>query len=136
MRPGGHRSDDPTSTRYSRLRECGRLVFLAGISARRPDNTVPGVSTDETGAVRFDVGVQTSAALDNLDATLREVGLSLADVVDVTSFLVDMKDYGDYVAAWNQHFGDSVPARTTVGVQELPDPLLRIELKAIACRPD
>ena len=85
------------------------------------------------GAVTFDIRVQTRAVLDNIAALLAEVDLTLADVVDVTSFLVTMDDFEGYNEVYGEYFAaDTGPARTTVAVHQLPHPHLAIEIKAIA----
>ena len=132
---GGHLRSDPQLARYARLRRVGELLFVAGVSARRPDDSVPGVERDATGALRLDVGVQTEGCIENLGAVLASVGAGLRDVVDVTCFLVDMEGYRDFVRAWNRYFDPSGPTRTTVAVHQLPDPQLAVELKAIAKAP-
>ncbi len=133
---GGHLRGDPMLGRYAKVRRAGGLLFVAGVSARRPDDSVPGVERDADGALRLDVRVQTEGCIANLAALLGSVGAGLDDVVDVTCFLIDMKDYRGFVEAWNRHFDASGPTRTTVAVHQLPDPQLAVELKAIAMVPD
>jgi len=130
--PGGHLSGNPTLTQYARSRRVGGLLFLAGVSARRADNSVKGVSRDGAGALETDIRAQTEGCIENLRAILESEGLGLGDVVDVTVFLVSMADYGGFNEAWNRFFGASGPTRTTVAVHQLPDPQLAVELKAIA----
>lgn len=134
MATAGHRSDDTEAARYAPVREANGLVFVAGISARQVDNSVPGVSTDGAGFVQFDAAVQVDHAIRNLEAILGKVGLDLAALVDVTCYLVDMADYEDLIRIWNRWFDEAGPCRTTVAVRALPDPTLRVELKAIAAR--
>jgi len=132
---GGHLRGDPQLGRYARLKRVGELLFVAGVSARRPDDTVPGAERDADGALRLDVRVQTEGCIENLAALLARAGSGLADVVDVTCFLLDMRDYRGFVEVWNRHFDASGPTRTTVAVHQLPDPQLAVELKAIAKAP-
>jgi 2-aminomuconate deaminase len=129
---GGHLSGAPALTQYARSRRAGNLLFLSGVSARQPDNSVRGVSRGPTGAIEIDIRGQTEGCLENLRAALEAEGLHLDDVVDVTVFLVSMADYGGFNETWNRFFGASGPTRTTVAVHQLPDPQLAIELKAIA----
>lgn len=129
---GGHRSDDPRLARYATARRVGDLLFLAGLSARRPDGTVPGAATDAPRAPIRDVRVQTEGCIANLRAALAARGLGLESLVDVTVFLVSMDDYDGLVEAWNRHLDASGPTRTTVAVRALPDPQLAVEMKAIA----
>ena len=129
---GGHLSGKPELARYARARRVGSLLFVAGVSSRRPDNTIKGASVGPTGVLEIDIRAQTEGCIENLEATLRIEGLDLSSVVDVTVFLVSMADYGGFVEAWNLFFDASGPTRTTVAVHQLPDPLLAVELKAIA----
>jgi 2-aminomuconate deaminase len=118
---------------YPHLKVCGDLVFVSGTSARRPDGTIAGVDTRADGTVALDIQAQTRAVLDNIAAVLGSVGLTLADLVDVTSFLVTMDDFDGYNEVYGEYFAaDAGPARTTVAVHQLPHPHLAIEIKALA----
>ena len=133
---GGHRRDAPQLARYARARRAGGLLFLAGLSARRPDGSIPGAGAGPSGAPEPDVRVQTQGCIENLRAALAAEGLGLGSLVDVTVFLVHMADYGGFNEAWNRFFdAESGPARTTVAVHQLPDPRLVVELKAVARAP-
>jgi len=114
---------------YPHLRIAGDLVYVWGTSARRPDGVIEG-------GAEADIRAQTRAVLDNVTALLREVGLSLADVVDLTTFLVSMADFDGYNDVYGQYFQAATgPARTTVAVHQLPHPELLIEIKAVARTP-
>ena len=129
---GGHLSGAPRLTQYARARRVGDLLFLAGVSSRQPDNSIQGASRSASGAVELDIRAQTEGCIENLRSALEVEGLALADLVDVTVFLVSIADYEGFNDAWNRFFDDSGPTRTTVAVRALPDPQLAIELKAIA----
>ncbi len=62
----------------------------------------------------------------------------MTDVVEVSSFLVNMNDFAGYNAVYAEWFGGMAnpPARTTVAVHQLPHPQLLVEIKAVAsnCR--
>ena len=66
------------------------------------------------------VDAQTRQALANLDELLRGEGSSLASVVKTTVFLRHMSDFARMNEAYARAFGDSRPARSTVGVSDLP----------------
>jgi 2-iminobutanoate/2-iminopropanoate deaminase len=57
---------------------------------------------------------------DNLDAVLREAGLTLADAVKVTVFLTRSEDFPAMNAVYARRFGEHRPARSTVIVAALP----------------
>ena len=61
---------------------------------------------------------------------------TLADIVDVTTFLVNMNDFGGYNEVYAEYFSESRPARTTVAVHQLPHSHLVIEIKATAYKPE
>ncbi|TVR02592.1 MAG: RidA family protein [Deltaproteobacteria bacterium] len=122
---------------YPHLRRVGQLLFVSGLSSRRPDGTHDGVQIHADGAVTMDITAQTEACIRNLEILLAAAGATLEDVVDMTTFLVSMNDFPGYNAVYNQHFrAETGPTRTTVAVAELPHPHLLIELKAIAALPD
>ena len=118
--------------RYPHYRRAGDFIFVSGISARRTDNTIAGAAADPMGTVQFDIREQTRGVIRNLGTILEAAGASLADVVDVTAFLVDIGDFGGYNEAYGEFFSHDGPARTTVMVHQLPHPHMRIEIKAIA----
>jgi 2-aminomuconate deaminase len=67
---------------------------------------------------------------------LKETGAGLENIVDLTVFLVDMRDYKAFNEVYNEYFAQETgPSRTTVAVKELPNPRLLIEIKAIALDP-
>ncbi|MCE7004389.1 RidA family protein [Kibdelosporangium philippinense] len=110
------------------------MVFVSGTSSRRPDNTIAGADADELGTTRLDIKVQTEAVLENINVILKEVGCDLDDVVQVTTFLVNMNDFGGYNEVYGLYFDETGPARTTVAVHQLPHPHLLIEIQAIAIK--
>lgn len=121
--------------KYPHYRRVGDFIYVSGTSSRRADNTLAGVTVDEMGTTDLDIRAQTAAVLDNIDSILKEAGSSIADVVDVTSFLVNMNDFGGYNETYAQYFDYDGPTRTTVAVHQLPHPHLLIEIKAVAYKP-
>lgn len=118
--------------KYPHVKVVGDFIFVSGTSSRRPDNSFEGVEVDEMGTTKLDIRKQTRAVLENIDTILQSVGASIKDVVDVTSFLVDMNDFGGYNEVYGEFFDYNGPTRTTVAVHQLPHPHLRIEIKAVA----
>jgi 2-aminomuconate deaminase len=119
---------------YPHTKRVGDFIFVSGTSSRRPDNTIAGVEiVDEMGTKRLDAYKQTKAVLQNIDANLQKLGASLKDVVDVSSFLVNMNDFEDYNRAYAEFFNSVTgPTRTTVAVHQLPHPDLVVEIKVTA----
>nr|WMC96691.1 RidA family protein [Aminobacter aminovorans] len=120
---------------YPFLLEAGGLLFLSGVSARQKDGTIAGVSR-QAGEAIYDVAEQFRAIVTNITETLRAVDGTLSDLVDVTIFLTDMAYYPAMNREYNKWFGPDGPARTTVGVRQLPHPDMVVELKVVARRPD
>lgn len=67
-------------------------------------------------------GVEVSAerVFDNLEAVLREAGLSFRDVVKTTVYLIRAEDFAAMNAVYARRFGEHRPARATVIVAALP----------------
>ena len=119
---------------YPHVKVVGDFIFVSGTSSRKPDNSIEGVGIiDEMGTKKLDAYLQTKAVLQNIDRNLQTVGASLKDVVEVSSFLVNMNDFADYNRAYAEFFDAATgPARTTVAVHQLPHPDLVIEIKVTA----
>ena len=119
---------------YPHVKIVGDFIFVSGTSSRRADNTIAGVDIiDEMGTKKLDAYLQTKSVLENIDSNLNTVGASLKDVVDVSSFLVNMNDFADYNRAYAEFFDKKTgPTRTTVAVHQLPHPDLVIEIKVTA----
>jgi 2-aminomuconate deaminase len=123
----------PPRGAYPHLKVAGDLVFVSGTSARRSDGVIEGATTGPDGTITRDIRVQTRAVLDNIAALLGTLGLSHADLLDVTAFLVTMDDFDGYNEVYADYFSSETgPARTTVAVHQLPHPHLAIEIKATA----
>ncbi len=121
--------------KYPHVKRVGDFLFVSGVSSRKKDNTFAGVEVDEMGTTNLDISAQTAAVLENIDAILQTENASLKDVVDVTSFLVNMNDFKGYNETYGKFFDYDGPTRTTVAVHQLPHPHLLIEIKAIAYKP-
>jgi 2-iminobutanoate/2-iminopropanoate deaminase len=109
---------------YSQGISAGNELFCSGQVALDPrtGELVPG-----------DAAVQTDRVLANLGAVLAAGGMSYADVVKTTIFLVDMGDFAAVNNVYARFFDTAKPARTTVAVAALPKGAL-VEIDAIAKR--
>jgi 2-aminomuconate deaminase len=121
--------------RFPHVRRGGDFLFVSGTSSRRADNSFAGAEADEFGAVSLDIREQTHAVIQNIRDILQSVGADLSDIVEISTFLVNMNDFKGYNEVYNTYFGFDGPARTTVAVHQLPHPHLLIEIKAIAYKP-
>lgn len=122
--------------KYPHIKRAGDFLIVSGTSARRADNSIAGAEVDELGAAHLDIRAQTAAVIENVRDILRSVGADLADTVEITSYLVNMNDFGGYNEVYGKYFSDDGPARTTVAVHQLPHPHLLIEIRAVAYKPE
>jgi 2-aminomuconate deaminase len=121
--------------KFPHVKRAGDFLFVSGTSSRLPDNTFAGVEVDSMGTTNLDIRVQTTAVIENIKDILESVGAGLKDVVEISTFLVNMNDFGGYNAVYGEYFDYDGPTRTTVAVHQLPHPHLLIEIKAIAYKP-
>ncbi len=79
-----------------------------------------------------DITSQTRQTLTNIKTALEAAGASLDDVVKVTVFITDIGNFSGMNAVYTEVFGDTKPARSTVGVElALPGALVEIEATAV-----
>jgi 2-aminomuconate deaminase len=121
--------------KYPHLKQAGDFLFVSGTSARRADNTIAGVEVASRGTTRLDIRVQTRAVIENIRDILQSAGAQLHDVVEISTYLVNMDDFAGYNEVYGEFFDYDGPARTTVAVHQLPHPDLLIEIRAIAYKP-
>jgi 2-iminobutanoate/2-iminopropanoate deaminase len=109
---------------YSHVAKVGSFVTIGGTAGVDP-------ATGRLAAA--DVGSQTRQILESFRVMLDSVGSDLAHVVHVNVFLADMSDFDEMNAAYVEKLGDHRPARTVVGVRELPKPgvLVTMNLTAV-----
>ena len=109
---------------YSHIARVGTFISIGAIAGIDP----------ATGRLAGpDVASQTAQIMDSFRVMLASVGSDLAHVVHVNVFLGEMADFEAMNAAYVEKMGDHRPARTVVGVRELPKPgvLLTMNLTAV-----
>ena len=121
--------------RFPHVKVANGFAFVSGTSSRRPDNSIAGASVDSFGTTSLDIAVQTREVIKNIADILASVGASLDDLVQITTYLVTMNDFGGYNAVYAEFFDFDGPTRTTVAVHQLPHPHLLIEIQAVAALP-
>jgi len=100
----------------------GELVWVSGQVPLDP----------ATGALAADdVAGQTRACLSHVQAIVEAAGGAMADVVKTTVFMLDLAQFGAMNEVYATAFGDSPPARATVGVAALPAGA-QVEIEAVA----
>jgi 2-iminobutanoate/2-iminopropanoate deaminase len=100
-----------------------RWLYLSGQVGMAPDGTIPD-----------DVGAQAEICFANIAAILREADMAPADLVRLTTYLIDVRDRAAYMAARDRFVGAPPPASTLVVIAALADPRYRIEIEAVAAK--
>jgi len=90
------------------------------------------VGVDRQGNAPADVAEQCRLVWSNLQAQLRAVGMTLDNVVKITTILPDRADLPEYRRIRNEALGDRKPASTLI-VGGLVSPAYKVEIEAIAC---
>jgi 2-iminobutanoate/2-iminopropanoate deaminase len=107
---------------YSQAVSAGGFLFLSGQIPINP----------QTGElIVAEVKTQTRQVLKNIQAVLSAAGVTFQSVVKTTLFLKNMDDFPAVNEIYNEFFGKSLPARSTVEVGRLPKDVL-IEIDCIA----
>jgi len=119
---------------YPHARKVGDMLFLSGVGPRQPGtNAIPGgpIHDDNGEPLDYDIKAQTHAVVNNVRRIVEEAGATMDQVVDVTTFLVDMKrDFAGYNEVWAETLGKVGPTRTTLAIDALPTPIA-VEMKVI-----
>jgi enamine deaminase RidA (YjgF/YER057c/UK114 family) len=76
---------------------------------------------------------ETRAALRNIEASLKEAGCTLADVVDTSVWLRDPRDFGEMNRAYGEFFTKNQPTRSIFRIDFMFD--CRVEIKVTAYKP-
>lgn len=109
---------------YSHIAMVGEFITIGGTAAFDP-------ATGQL--VGADASVQTKRILDSFKVMLESVGSDLSHVVHINVFLLRMADFDEMNRAYVERMGEHRPARTVIGVSELPKPgvLLTMNLTAV-----
>lgn len=94
-----------------------------------------GVGLD--GTIPVAVGEQTEWALRRMEELLRIAGLDLSDLVDVTSYHVDIENtLSDFMEVKHRFIKSPFPAWSIIGVSGMARPALKVEISAVAALRD
>jgi len=105
----------------------GKLVFVSGMTARRPDGSIAGIG---------DVETQTRQVLENIKAAMQAAGGTLDDVCRVDVYIRNMEHFDVIHKVRREYFKPPLPASTMVEVTKMVSPDYLIEISAIAVIPD
>lgn len=107
---------------YSQAIQAGDFVYTSGQLGLDP----------QTGAFpEGGIKEQARQSLNNVKAILEKAGLSMANVVKTTVFLVNMEDFAEMNSVYAEFFTEPYPARSAVAVKTLPKNAL-VEIEVVA----
>jgi 2-iminobutanoate/2-iminopropanoate deaminase len=109
---------------YNHVAKVGPFVTIGGTAGVDP----------ATGKLAGpDIRSQATQILENFSVMLAAVGSDLTQVIHINVFLKSMSDFEEMNAAYVEALGNHRPARTVIGVSELPKPgvLLTMNLTAV-----
>jgi 2-iminobutanoate/2-iminopropanoate deaminase len=96
---------------YSQAVRAGNVLYASGQIPLDP-------ATGEL--VTGDFAAQARRVFSNLGAVLEAAGTDFQHVVKATVYLTNLADFQTLNGIYAEHFGDHKPARSTVGVAQLP----------------
>jgi 2-iminobutanoate/2-iminopropanoate deaminase len=101
----------------------GNTLYVAGTDG-----------TDENNKLKAGgIGPETQAALDNIQKVVKQAGFEMKDIVSVTVYLADIKDFPEMNKVYRTVMPDPKPTRATVQVAGLVNNA-RVEISAIAVK--
>jgi len=121
VEPSGHFSQGIT------VKASGTLVFLSGMTARKPDGSIAGPG---------DIEEQTRQVCENLKAAVETAGGTLDDICRVDVYIRNMEHFDRIHKIRRQYFKAPPPASTMVEVTKFTSPDYLIEINAIAVLAD
>ncbi len=106
---------------YSQAVKAGKFVFFSGQIALDPETGIKVPGGIET---------QTKRIMENLKALAADAGGSLENIIKTTVYLKNLDDFKFFNREYEKYFNGNYPARSTVGVSDLPRGV-EIEIDAI-----
>jgi len=109
---------------YNHVCKTGNFISIGGVAGINP----------ETGCLAGDtVYIQAKQILKSFQVMLESVGSNLEHIVHINIFLKKMNDFDELNKAYLEIMKNHLPARTVIGVNELPKPgvLLTMNLTAV-----
>lgn len=112
---------------YHHISKVGSAITIGGTAGFDP-------ATGELAGP--DVASQTRQILDSFQVMLESVGSDLSHVIHINVFLRDMADFEAMNLAYAERMGGHRPARTAIGVSDLPKPGIRLTMNLTAVTRD
>ncbi len=107
---------------YSRAVRAGASVYVSGSTAMTPSGLVG----------KGDPYAQTIQTFKTIEASLKQAGASLDDVVRTRIYMANIDQWQEVGRAHGEIFGNIRPATTMVEVKRLIDPDMLVEIEADA----
>ena len=108
---------------FAKAVRAGDFVFVSGQLPMGADGNI----------VQGSIETQTRQVIENIKAALEETGCGLEDIVKNTIWLEQSRDFVGFNKIYAEYFGDTPPARATVGSTLMLD--ARIEMESLAYKP-
>jgi len=108
---------------FVRVDQPKSLIFISGQLSRDENGNMVGVGS---------MLEQTRQCIRNIEKSLVAAGASLSDVVWTTVYTTDIREFKQIVAAREEFFKTDLPTSTMVGVNQLSEPGLLVEIQTIA----
>src|SRR5499426_4877163 len=105
----------------------GRMVFISGMTARRPDGSIAGIG---------DIEAQTRQVCENVKAAVEAAGGTMDDICRVDVYVRNMEHFDTIHKVRAEYFKPPLPASTMVEVSKMTSPDYLIEISAIAVLPN
>lgn len=111
---------------YNHIARVGQFISIGGTA---------GVNPITGNLAGTDISSQTRQILESFKIMLESVDSDLGHVIHINIFLKNMQDFERMNQAYIEMMGAHRPARTVIGVNELPKPgvLLTMNLTAVTC---
>ena len=101
----------------------GRLLFISGMTSRRPDGTIAGIG---------DIEAQTRQVCENIKAAVETAGGTMDDICRVDVDVRNMEHFDTIHTVRREYFKPPAPASTMVEISKMTSPEYLIEINAIA----
>lgn len=117
---------NPAISHYTDAVRFGNLLFISGLAPLDGDMNLIGGD---------DAAAQTRQIFVNMERILEAAGAGFGDVLRVTVYLTDIDDRAIINPVREEYFGDTRPASTLIGINELAVPGMKVEIEAIVGLP-
>jgi enamine deaminase RidA (YjgF/YER057c/UK114 family) len=101
----------------------GDFVYVSGQVGKDENGVMAGGTIEQ----------ETRATIETLKRVLADAGCGLEDVVKITTYLEDSRDFGRYNGVFKEYFPDGRLARTTIEARAVIT--TRIEMDCVAYKP-